>query len=96
MYNGGVVVNTAMEAALIHPAFLYRTEMGSNAATASGKVALTLFRLASEVSFAHDFLTKKVSYYLNFEAVPFVQKDAQSFRTMRRCSRSSIKARRCF
>ena len=73
-------IKMTMEPALIHPAFQYRTEMGSNAATASGKVALTPFDLASAVSFAHDFLTKEEgSYYLNFEAVPFVQKDAKVF-----------------
>jgi len=110
-------IKIMMEAALIHPAFLYRTEIGTGAATATGKVPLTPFELASAVSFAvldtvpdaelwakaqdgslttpsvlasevtrlmalpaaQAFLTKKVSYYLNFEAVPFVQKDPAAF-----------------
>jgi predicted anti-sigma-YlaC factor YlaD len=41
-----------MEAALIHPAFLFRTEIGNDAATATGKVQLTPYELASAVSFA--------------------------------------------
>jgi hypothetical protein len=110
-------IKIMMEAALIHPAFLYRTEIGTGAATATGKVPLTPFELASAVSFAvlntvpdaelwakaqdgslttssvlasevarlmalpaaQAFLTKKVSYYLNFEAVPYVQKDPKVF-----------------
>jgi hypothetical protein len=106
-----------MEAALIHPAFLYRSEIGTNAATATGKVQLTPFELASAVSFglldsspddelwakAQDGtiaqpsvlasevtrlmalqavqanLTLKVSYYLDFEKLPFVIKDPTAY-----------------
>jgi Protein of unknown function (DUF1592)/Protein of unknown function (DUF1588)/Protein of unknown function (DUF1595)/Protein of unknown function (DUF1587) len=45
-------VQLTMEAALGSPAFLYRTEVGKNAATATGNVALTSHELASAVSFA--------------------------------------------
>jgi hypothetical protein len=110
-------VQLALEAALLHPAFLYRAEIGANAATATGKVQLTPFELASAVSFAlldsapdaalfakaqdgslaqapilaaevarlmalptaRANLMKKVSYYLDFEALPFIQKDAQAY-----------------
>lgn len=41
-----------IEAALLHPAFLYRSELGAGAAPPSGKVALTAFELASAVGFA--------------------------------------------
>src|SRR5580658_10426106 len=106
-----------MEAALIHPAFLYRSEIGTNAATATGKVPLTPFELASAVSFAlldsspdselwaraqdgtlttpsvlaaevarlmalptvQANLTSKVSYYLDFEKLPFVVKDPSAY-----------------
>ncbi len=110
-------VQLTLEAALLHPAFLYRSELGENAATATSKVTLTPFELASALSFAtlnsvpdaelwakaqdgslsqpsvlstqvarlltlphvQDNLLKKVSYYLDFEALPFVSKDAQAF-----------------
>jgi hypothetical protein len=106
-----------IDAVLLHPAFLYRSELGTNAATATGKVALTPFELASAVGFAllnsspdealwakasdgslttpsvlasevsrlmaaprvKANLLKKVSYYLDFEALPFVSKDPSSF-----------------
>jgi hypothetical protein len=114
-------VQLAIEAALLHPAFLYRTEIGGNAASSSatGKVQLTPHELASAVSFAlldsapdaallakardgslaqapvlaaevarlialpvaRANLMKKVSYYLDFEALLFTQKDAQSYPT---------------
>jgi hypothetical protein len=46
-------IQVVMEAALLHPAFLYRSEIGTNAANlSSGKIALTPFELASAVSFA--------------------------------------------
>jgi hypothetical protein len=45
-------IQLTMEAALIHPAFLFRTEIGSDAATATGKVQLTPYELASALSFA--------------------------------------------
>ena len=41
-----------IEASLMHPAFLYRTEVGANSAAATGKVALTPFELAGALSFA--------------------------------------------
>ena len=110
-------IQLTMEAALIHPAFLFRTEIGSDAATATGKVRLTPHELASAVSFAvlnsvpdvqlwskaqdgsltqHSVLAaevgrllalpaaqanlmKKVSYYLDFEALPFTDKDAKAY-----------------
>jgi hypothetical protein len=112
-------VQLALEAALLHPAFLYRTEIGGNVASsvATGKVQLTPHELASAVSFAlldsapdaallakardgslaqapvlaaevtrlmalpaaRANLMKKVSYYLDFEALPFTQKDAQAY-----------------
>jgi hypothetical protein len=116
----GVVRQTQliMEAALIHPAFLYRTELGTNAATATGKINLTSYELASALSFAvtnsapdaelwakaqdgsltsdptvlpaevtrlmslpavQANLMKKVSYFLDFEALPYVQKDASAY-----------------
>ncbi len=47
-------VQVTMEAALIHPAFLYRSELGMGAATMAvgSKVALTPYELASALSFA--------------------------------------------
>ena len=110
-------VQLSLEAALLHPAFLYRTELGTNAARATGKIQLTPYELASAVSFAlldsspdaalfaaardgtlaqpsvlaaqvtrlmalpavRANLTKKVSYYLDFETLPFVQKDATAY-----------------
>jgi hypothetical protein len=110
-------VQITMEAALIHPAFLYRSEIGTGAATATGKVSLTQYELASAVGFAllnsspdpalwataldgsilqppilaaqvarlmalpavQANLQKKVSYYLNFEVVPFVSKDPTAY-----------------
>jgi hypothetical protein len=110
-------VQLTIEAALVHPAFLYRTEIGTNAATATGKITLTPYELASAVSFAlvssspdatlfaaaadgsltrpdvlaaqvsrlmalpaaRANLMKKVSYYLDFEMLPFVQKDATAY-----------------
>ncbi|HEX4403782.1 MAG TPA: DUF1592 domain-containing protein, partial [Polyangia bacterium] len=110
-------VQLTIEAALLHPAFLYRSEIGTNAATATGKIALTPYELASAVSFAllnsspdaalfaaakdgsltqpdvlaaqvtrlmalpaaRANLMKKVSYYLDFEMLPFVQKDATAY-----------------
>jgi hypothetical protein len=106
-----------VEAALLHSAFLYRSEIGKNAATATGKIQLTPYEVASAVSFAllnsspdaelfakaqdgtitqpsvlaaqatrlmalpavRASLAKKVSYYLDFEALPFAQKDAATF-----------------
>jgi hypothetical protein len=106
-----------VEAALLHASFLYRSEIGKDAATATGKVQLTPYEVASAVSFAllnsspdaelfakaqdgtimqasvlaaevtrlmalpavKASLTKKVSYYLDFEALPFAQKDAATF-----------------
>ncbi len=102
---------------MIHPAFLFRSEIGSDAATASGKVQLTPYELASAVSFAvlnsvpdaelwakaqdgslpqppvlsaevgrllalpavQANLMKKVSYYLDFEKLPFTDKDPKAF-----------------
>jgi hypothetical protein len=110
-------VQLTIEAALLHPAFLYRTEVGTNGATATGKIQLTPYELASAVSFAlldsspdaalfaaardgtlaepqilaaqvtrlmalpavRANLMKKVSYYLDFETLPFVQKDATAY-----------------
>jgi Protein of unknown function (DUF1592)/Protein of unknown function (DUF1588)/Protein of unknown function (DUF1595)/Protein of unknown function (DUF1587) len=110
-------VELVMEAVLLHPAFLYRSEIGTNAATARGKIALTTYELAGAVSFAllnsapdaelaakaqdgsltqpdvlaaqvarlialprvRATLMKKVSYYLDFETLPFIQKDATAY-----------------
>jgi len=111
-------IQLTMEAALIHPAFLYRTELGTNAGTlTSGKVQLTPHELASAVSFAtlnsapdpelwskaedgtlaqatvldaqvtrlmglpeaQANLTKKTSYYLNFEMLLLASKDPKVF-----------------
>jgi hypothetical protein len=110
-------VELVMEAVLLHPAFLYRSEIGANSATASGKIALTPYELAGAVSFAlldsspdaelaakaqdgsltqpdvlaaqvarlvalpqvRATLMKKVSYYLDFETLPFIQKDATAY-----------------
>ena len=111
-------IRLTMEAALLHPAFLYRTEIGTNAASmTSGKVQLTPYELASAVSFAmlnsspdaqllskaqdgtltqpsvlaseitrlmatqaaQANLTKKVSYYLDFELLPLTGKDPTVF-----------------
>ena len=110
-------VQLTLEAALLHPAFLYRTEIGTNAATATGKISLTPYELASAVSFAllssspdgplfaaardgslvqppvlaaqvarlmalpavRANLMKKVSYYLDFETLPFIEKDATAY-----------------
>ena len=110
-------VQLTMEAALLHPAFLYRSEIGTGAATATSKVQLTPFELASAVSFAvlnsspdaelwskatdgtlttqavlasevtrlmavpraQANLLKKVSYYLDFETLPFISKDPTTF-----------------
>jgi hypothetical protein len=110
-------IQLTMEAALLHPAFLYRSELGTNAATATGKVPLTAFELASALSFAllnsspddqlwakatdgtlamqsvlasevtrlmatpraQANLLKKVSYYLDFETLPFISKDPATF-----------------
>jgi hypothetical protein len=41
-----------VEAALLHPAFLYRSELGASESPPSGKVALTAHELASAVGFA--------------------------------------------
>jgi hypothetical protein len=106
-----------MEAALIHPAFLYRSEIGAGAAAATGKVQLTPYELASALSFAmlnsapdpalwskaldgsitqpsvlagevarllsvpavQTNLTKKVSYYLDFETLRLISKDAATY-----------------
>jgi hypothetical protein len=110
-------IQLTLEAALLHPALLYRSEIGVNAATTVGKVALTPYELASAVSFAllgsvpdpdlwakaadgtltdakvlsdqvarllalpaaRANLKSKVSYFLDFEALPFVQKDPKEF-----------------
>jgi hypothetical protein len=112
-------VQVTMEAALIHPAFLYRSELGTSTATMAvgSKVALTPYELASALSFAaynsvpdpellakaqdgtitqasvlaaqvarlvalpsaKTNLTTKVSYYLNFEKLPLVSKDATTY-----------------
>jgi len=110
-------VQLTMEAALLHPAFLYRSEIGTGAATATAKVQLTPYELASAVSFAvlnsapdtelwskatdgtlatpsvlaaevtrlmavpraQANLLKKVSYYLDFETLPFISKDPATF-----------------
>jgi Protein of unknown function (DUF1592)/Protein of unknown function (DUF1588)/Protein of unknown function (DUF1595) len=110
-------VQLTTEAMLIHPAFLYRSEIGTNAATATGKIELTPYELASAVSFAmlnsspdaelwataqdgsitqpavlaaqvarliavpavQANLMLKVSYYLDFEALPFVVKDPTAY-----------------
>src|SRR5262249_39616996 len=58
VFNAGLpdgaarAVQLVMEAALGSPAFLYRTEVGTNAAMATGNVALTPHELASAVSFS--------------------------------------------
>ncbi len=58
VFDGGLADGTAravqlmMQAALGSPAFLYRSEVGKNAATTSGNVALTPHELASALSFA--------------------------------------------
>jgi hypothetical protein len=110
-------IQLTMEAALIHPAFLYRSEIGTNAATATGKIQLTPYELASSVSFAllnsspdaelwakaqdgtitqpqvlaaevarlvglptvQANLMKLVSYYLDFETLPFTSKDPTAY-----------------
>jgi len=110
-------IQLTVEAALIHPAFLYRSEIGTNAATATGKVTLTPYELASAVGFAmlnsapdptlwaravdgslaqpavlagevarlltvpaaKANLTKKVSYYLDFETLRLISKDAATY-----------------
>lgn len=112
-------VQLTMEAALIHPAFLFRSELGDATATATGKVQLTAYELASALSFAvlnsvpdpelwakaqdgsltqpavlaaqvsrlialpavQANLMKKVSYYLDFEKLPFTVKDATAYPT---------------
>ena len=57
VYMGGVPDGAALgfhlvlEAALQAPSFLYRTELGTGAATANGPVQLTAFELASALSF---------------------------------------------
>jgi hypothetical protein len=123
IFNSGAMdgkprqIQLALEAALTHPALLYRSEIGTNAATTVGKVALTSYELASAVSFAllgsvpdtdlwakaadgsltdpqvlsaqvtrllavpaaRTNLKSKVSYFLAFEALPFIQKDATEF-----------------
>jgi Protein of unknown function (DUF1592)/Protein of unknown function (DUF1588)/Protein of unknown function (DUF1595)/Protein of unknown function (DUF1587) len=123
VFNAGAMdgqvrqVQLTLEAALLHAAFLYRTEIGTNAATATGKIQMTPFEVAAAVSFAllnsspdpelfaraqdgtivqptvlsaqvtrlmalptvRANLAKKVSYYLDFETLPFVKKDASSF-----------------
>jgi Protein of unknown function (DUF1592)/Protein of unknown function (DUF1588)/Protein of unknown function (DUF1595) len=123
IFNGGAPdgpsrqIQLTMDAALLHPAFLYRSEIGTNAAAATGKVQLTPYELASAVSFpllnsvpdaelwakAQDGsltqpqvlaaevnrlmalptvranLMKKASYYLDFETLPFVKKDATAY-----------------
>jgi hypothetical protein len=123
IFNAGAMdgkprqIQLTMEAALLHPALLYRSEIGVNAATTVGKVALTPYELASAVSFAllgsipdtdlraraadgsltdprvlseqvarlltltaaRENLKSKVSYFLAFEALPFVQKDPAEF-----------------
>jgi hypothetical protein len=46
-------IQLVMEAVLLYPAFLYRSEIGTNAANmTSGKIALTPYELAAAVSFA--------------------------------------------
>jgi Protein of unknown function (DUF1592)/Protein of unknown function (DUF1588)/Protein of unknown function (DUF1595)/Protein of unknown function (DUF1587) len=111
-------VQLVIEAALIHPAFLFRSELGTGGTTSTSmKVALTPHELASAVSFAtlnsspdaelwakaqdgsltqptvlaaqvsrllalpkvQANLQKKVSYYLDFETLPFTMKDATAF-----------------
>jgi hypothetical protein len=110
-------IQLTVEAALLHPAFLYRSEIGTNAATAASKIALTPYEVASALSFAlfnstpdaelfakaqdgsltqpdvlasqvkrllalpavRANLMKKVSYYLDFETLPFTQKDATAY-----------------
>jgi len=110
-------VQLTLEAALLHPAFLYRSEIGLNAQTATDKVPLTAHELASAVAFAafdsspdgelwakaedgsleqpavlaaqvarlialprvRANLQKKVSYYLDFETLPFISKDAATY-----------------
>jgi hypothetical protein len=123
VFNSGAMdgqarqVQLTLEAALLHAAFLYRTEIGTNAATATGKIQMTPFEVAAAVSFAllnsspdpelseraqdgtivqptvlsaqvtrlmalpsvRANLAKKVSYYLDFETLPFVKKDASAF-----------------
>ena len=110
-------VQLTTEAMLIHPAFLYRSEIGTNAASATGKIQLTPYELASAVSFAmfnsspdaelwataqDGSLTQPavlaaqvarlmalprvqanlqlyVSYYLDFEELPFTSKDPTAY-----------------
>jgi hypothetical protein len=110
-------VQLTLEAALLHPAFLYRSEIGANAQTATGKVPLTPYELASAVGFAafdsspdselwakatdgslvqpavlaaqvtrllalprvRANLQKKVSYFLDFETLPFISKDRATY-----------------
>jgi hypothetical protein len=110
-------IQLTIEAALIHPAFLFRSEIGTGAATATGNVQLTPYELASAISFtlldsvpdaelwakAQDGsitqpsvlaaevsrlmalpavqanLVKLVSYYLDFEKLPFTVKDATTY-----------------
>ena len=110
-------IQLVIEAALLHPAFLYRAEIGENAAAATTKIPLTPYQLASALGFAlfnstpdaelfakaqdgtltepsvlsaqvtrllglpavRANLMKKVSYYLDFETLPFIQKDAASY-----------------
>jgi hypothetical protein len=110
-------IQLTIEAALIHPAFLFRSEIGTEAATATGNVQLTPYELASAVSFAvlnsvpdaelwakaqngsisqpsvlaaevsrltalpavQANLMKLVSYYLDFEKLPFTVKDATAY-----------------
>jgi hypothetical protein len=123
VFNGGAMdgqarqVQLTFEAALMHAAFLYRTEIGTNAATATGKIQMTPFEVAAALSFAlldsapdaelaakaqdgsilqpdvlsaevarllalpavRAALAKKVSYFLDFEVLPFTQKDATAF-----------------
>jgi hypothetical protein len=45
-------IELTMQAALASPAFLYRSEIGTDAASATGHVSLTPFELASSLSFA--------------------------------------------
>jgi hypothetical protein len=58
IFNGGLVdgapraVELAMQAALAAPAFLYRSEIGIDASSATGHVSLTPYELASALSFA--------------------------------------------
>jgi hypothetical protein len=110
-------IQITIEAALLHPAFLYRSEIGTNAATATGKIQLTPYELASAISFAlldstpdaelwaraqdgsiaqaqvlsaevtrlmavpavQTHLAKLVSYYLDFETLPFTTKDPTAY-----------------